>query len=297
MMAFITHHDGIYHTLLVALCLIFLFHWLIDSMGMRMCFVHLYLSVIGSFPEIQQTLSVVVQLLNHVQLCNPMDCSTPCFPVLHHELAQTQVHWVSDAIQPSHPLSSLSLPTFNLSQHQGLFYWVGSLHQVAEVLELQLQHQSFQWLFSTYFLQDWLVGFPAVQGTLQNLLQYHSSKASILWHSAFFMVQLSYPYMTTGRTIGLTMWAFVGEVMSLLFNTPSRFVIAFLPSSKASFNFMAALIICSDFGAQENKVCPCFHCFPIYLPWSDGTRCHYLHFLNVEKLAFSLSRYSIHLLN
>ena len=94
MMAFITHHDGIYHTLLVALCLIFLFHWLIDSMGMRMCFVHLYLSVIGSFPEIQQTLSVVVQLLNHVQLCNPMDCGTSGFPVLHYllEFAQTHVH-------------------------------------------------------------------------------------------------------------------------------------------------------------------------------------------------------------
>ena len=116
-----------------------------------------------------------------------------------------------------------------------------------------------------FFRIDWF-DLLAVQGTLKSLLQHHSSKASILWHSAFFMVQLSYPYMTTGRTIGLTMWAFVGEVMSLLFNTPSRFVIAFLPSSKASFNFMAALIICSDFGAQENKVCPCFHCFPIYLP-------------------------------
>ena len=80
-------------------------------------------------------------------LCNPMDCSTPGFPVLHHlpEFAQTHVHQVSDAIQPSHPLSSPSPPAFNLSQHQGLFKWVSSSHQVAQILEFQLQHQSFQW--------------------------------------------------------------------------------------------------------------------------------------------------------
>ena len=86
-------------------------------------------------------------------LCNPMDCSTPGFPVLHQppELA-THVHWVGDAIQPSHPLSSPSPPAFNLSQHQGLFKWVSSSHQVAKVLEFQLQHQSFQWIFRTDFL-------------------------------------------------------------------------------------------------------------------------------------------------
>ena len=87
-------------------------------------------------------------------LCDPMNCSTPGFPVHHQllELPQTHVHRVSDAIQPSHPLSSLSPPVFNLSQHQGLFQWVGSSHQVAIVLELQLQHQSFQWIFRTGFL-------------------------------------------------------------------------------------------------------------------------------------------------
>ena len=85
-------------------------------------------------------------------LCDPMDCSMPGFPVLHYllEFTQTHVHWVGDAIQPSHPLSSPSSPTFNLSQHQGLFQWVSSLHQVAKVLELQ--HQSFQWVFRVYFL-------------------------------------------------------------------------------------------------------------------------------------------------
>ena len=93
-------------------------------------------------------------------LCDPMDCSTPGFPI-HHQLPQldyTHVHQVSDAIQPSHPLSSPSSPAFNLSQHQGLFKWVSSSHQVAKVLELQLQHQSFQWIFRTDFLKDWLVG-------------------------------------------------------------------------------------------------------------------------------------------
>ena len=87
-------------------------------------------------------------------LCDPMDCTTPGFPVHHPllEFTQTHVHWVGDAIQPSHPLSFCSPPDFNLSQHQGLFQWVSSLHQVAKVLEFQLQHQSFQWIFRTDFL-------------------------------------------------------------------------------------------------------------------------------------------------
>ena len=95
-------------------------------------------------------------------LCNPMNCSTPGLPILHHlpEFAQTHVHRVGDAIQPSHPLSSPSRPTFLLSQHQGLFTWVSSSHQVAKVLEFQLQHQSFQWILRTGFLEDGLVGSP-----------------------------------------------------------------------------------------------------------------------------------------
>ena len=105
----------------------------------------------------------------------------------------------------------------------------------------------------------------AVQRTLKSLLQHHSSKASILQRSAFFMVQLSHPYMTTGKTIALTRWTFVGKLMSLLFNMLSWVVIAFLPRSKC-LNFMAAVTIFSDFGAQENKVCHCFHCFPVYFP-------------------------------
>ena len=91
-------------------------------------------------------------------LWNPMDCSTPGFPVHHQllEFTQTHVHWISDAIQPSHPLSFPSAPAFNLSQHQGLFQWVSSSNQVAKVLEFQLQHQSFQWKFRVDFFRiDW----------------------------------------------------------------------------------------------------------------------------------------------
>ena len=102
-----------------------------------------------------------VQLLSHVWLCDPMNCSTPDLPV-HHQLpesTQTHVHWVGDAIQPSHPLSSPSSPALNLSQHQGLFQWVSYSHQVAKLLEFQLQHQSFQWTPRTD-LSDGLGGSP-----------------------------------------------------------------------------------------------------------------------------------------
>ena len=110
------------------------------------------------------------------------------------------------------------------------------------------------------FRMDWL-DLLAVQGTLKSLLQHHSSKASILLRSAFFIVQLSHAYMTTGKTIALTRRTFVGKVISLLFN-----MLIISSMEKVSFNFMAAVTICSDFGAQRNKVCHCFHCFPIYLP-------------------------------
>ena len=153
-----------------------------------------------------------------------MDCSTPGFPVYHQlqEFTQTYVHWVGDAIQPSHPLSP-SPPTFNLSQHQGLFQWVSSSLQVPKVLEFQLQHPSNEYSRLISFRMDWL-DLLAVQGTLKSLLQHHSSKASILGHSAFFMVQLSYPYITTGETTALSRWTLVGKVMSLPFNMLSRLV-------------------------------------------------------------------------
>ena len=137
-----------------------------------------------------------------------MDCSAPGLPVLHHfpELAQTHVHRVGNDIQPSHPLSSPSPPAFNLSQHQGFFplsqfsasggkYWSFSFSNSPS--------NEYSGLIS--FRMDWL-NLLAVQGTLKSLLQHHSSKASILWHSAFFIVQLSHPYMTTRKTIALTRW-------------------------------------------------------------------------------------------
>ena len=161
-----------------------------------------------------------------------MDCSMPGLPVHHQllELAQTHVHRVGDAIQPSHPLLSPSPPVFNLSQHQSLFKWVSSSHQVAKYWSFSISPS--QWIFRVNFFRiDWL-DLLAVQGTLKSLLQHHSSKASILCHSGFFMVQLSHPYMTTGKTIALTRWTFVGKVMSLLLNMLSRLVITFLPRNK-----------------------------------------------------------------
>ena len=161
-----------------------------------------------------------------------MDYSTPSHPVHHQlpEFMQTHVHWVGDAIQPSHPLSSPSPPALNLSQHQGLFKSVSSSHQVGKVLELKLQPApEHPGLIS--FRMDRL-DLLAVQGTLKSLLQHHSSKASILRCSAFFTIQLSHPYLTTGKTIALARWTFVGKVMSLPFNMLSRLVITFLPRSK-----------------------------------------------------------------
>ena len=163
-----------------------------------------------------------------------MDCSTPGFPVHHQlpELAQIHVHWVGDPIQPSHPLLSPSPPA-------SIFPSI-RVFSNESVLHIRWpKHWSFSFSISPSneysglisFRIDWL-DLLAVQGTLKSLLQYHSSKVSVLWCSAFLMVQLSHPYMTTGKTIALTRWTFVGNVMSLLFNMLSRLVIAFLPRSK-----------------------------------------------------------------
>ena len=119
----------------------------------------------------------------------------------------------------------------------------------------------YSWLI--LFRIDWFDLFT-LEGSLKSLLQHHSLKASILQHSAFFMVQHSHLYTTTGKTIALTIQTFVGKMMSLLFNMLSRFVIAFFPKEQASSNFMAAVTIRSDYGAQENKICHCFHFSPIY---------------------------------
>ena len=145
------------------------------------------------------------------------------------EPTQTHVHCTVDAIQPT--LSSPS-PTFNLSQHQSLFQWVSSLFQWPKYWSFSFSTSpSNEHLGLISFRMDWL-DLLAIQGTLKSLLQHHSSKATILRHSAFFTVQLSHPYMTTGKTIALTRRTFVGKVMSLLLNMLSRLVITFLPRSK-----------------------------------------------------------------
>ena len=177
-----------------------------------------------------------VQSLSHVQLfVTPWTAAHQAFLSITNFQSPPKpsiLWWVGDAIQPSHPLSSPSPAVLNLSQNQGLFKWVNSSHQLAKVLEFQLQHQSFQWTPRTDLIWDYWLDLLAVQGTLKGLLQHHSSKASILWHSAFFIVQLSHLYMTTGKTIALTRRIFVGKVTSLLFNMLSRLVVSFLPRSK-----------------------------------------------------------------
>ena len=181
----------------------------------------------------------------------------PGFPVHHQppELAQTHVHRVREVIHliPCRPVLLLPsiFPSIRIFSNESPLcirwpkYWSFSLSP------------SDQYSGLISFRMDWLDLFE-VQGTLKSLLQHHSSQASILWLSAFFMVQLSYPYMITGKTIALTRQTFVGKG-PLLLNMLSMLVIAFLPR-------MAVVTTCSDFGAQENKVCHCFHCFPIYLP-------------------------------
>ena len=167
-------------------------------------------------------------------LCDPINCSTPGFPVHHQlpEFTQTHVCWVSDAIQPSHPLSSPSslpsiFPSIRVFSNESVLrirwpkYW-----RLSFSIRPSNEHPG---LIS--FRMDWL-DILVVQGTLKSLLQHYSSKASILQFSAFFIVQLSHPFMTTGKTIAWTKWTLVGKVMSLLFNMLSRLVITFLPNSK-----------------------------------------------------------------
>ena len=213
----------------------------------------------------------------------PHELQHTSLPVHHQlpEFTQTHIHRVSDTIQPSHPLSSPSPPAPNPSQHQSfpmsqLFVWGGQSIRVSALASVFPKNTQ-DWSPLEWYWLDLL----AVQGTLKSLLQHHSSKASILRYSAFFTVQLSHPYMTAGKTIPLTRWTFVGKVMSLLFNMLSRLVITFLPRSKhlliSWLQSPSAVIL-----EPKKIVSHCFYCFPIYLPWSDGNRCHDLSFLNVE---------------
>ena len=171
---------------------------------------------------------------SHVRLCGPMDCSMPGFPVLHPllEFAQAYVHRVGDAVQPFCPLSSLLLLP-------SVFPSIRVFYSELSLCIRWPQDWSFSFSISPSNEYSELISFRidwfdllAVQGTLRSLLQHHNSKASVLQHSAFFMVQLLHPYVTTGKTIALTRRTFVSKVMALLFNMLSSFLIAFLPGSK-----------------------------------------------------------------
>ena len=176
-----------------------------------------------------------VQFSSVIQSCltlwDPINRSMLGLPV-HHQLpesTQTHVHCVGDAIQQSHPLSSPSAPALSLSQHQALLKWVSSSRQVASSFTFSISlSNEYSGLIS--FRMDWL-NLLAVQGIFKSLLQHHSSKASILWCSTFFIVQLSHPHMTTGENIALTRCNFVGKLMSYI-HMLSRLVITFLPRSK-----------------------------------------------------------------
>ena len=180
----------------------------------------------GVFSSVQFSHSVVSNSLRpHESQHTRPPCPSPS-PGVHSD-----IHWVSDAIQPSHPRSSPFPPAPNLSQHQSFFQWVnfswGGQGTGISALASFLPRNTQSW----YFRMDWL-DLLAVQGTLKSLLQHLSSKASILWCSTFFTVQLSHPYMSTGKIIALTRWTFAGKVMSLLFNMLSRLVTTFLPRCK-----------------------------------------------------------------
>ena len=210
-----------------------------------------------------------------------MDCSTPGCPSPTprvHSNSCPLSRWYHLAISSSVvPFSSFlqSLPASVFSNESTLHiswpkYWSFSFSIIPS--------KEIPGLIS--FRMEWL-DILAVQGTLKSLLQHYSSKAPILQRSAFFTVQLSHPYMTSGKTIALTRRTFVGKVMSLLLNMLSRLVITFLPRSKhlliSWLQSPSAVIL-----EPPKIVWHCFHCFPIYFPWSGGTGCHDLHFLNVE---------------
>ena len=188
-------------------------------------YIYVYLTLHDCFSSIQSLSCVWLFATPWTAACEASRWIT------NSQFTQTHVHWICDAIQQSHPLSSPSPPTFNHSQHRVLSdesvlcirwpkYWSFSFN-----INPSNEHSR---LFS--FGMDWL-DLLAVQGTLKSLLQHHSSKASILWHSAFFIFQLSHPYMTTGKIIALTRRTFVCKVMSLLSNMLSGLVITFLPRS------------------------------------------------------------------
>ena len=193
-------------------------------------------------------------------------------------LRLTSSQWCHPAISSSVISFSSSLQSFPAS---GSFPVSQFFESGGQIIGVSASASSNEYSGLISFRIDWFHLF-AFQGTLKGLLQHHSSKAAILRCSAFFIVQLSHPYMTTGKTIPLTRQTFVGKVMSPLFKMLSRWAITFLPRSKHLLISWLQSPSARILEPPKNKVWHCFHCFPIYFPWSDGTRCHDLRFLNVE---------------
>ena len=230
----------------------------------------------GQRERLQYDFYVVVQLLSHIPLlATPWTAACQASLFFSISLSLLKLHWVGDAIQPSHSLSSPSLPALNPSHRESFpmshirwpKYWSFSISPFSEYSEL------------IFFRIDWF-DLLAVHRTLRSLFQHHNLKASVLQRSAFFMVQITYPRTwLLEKTISFTVWTSVGKVMSLLFNTLSRFIIAFLPGSKrlliSWLQSLSAVVL-------EPEKIKSVHSFPVYLPWSEGTKCHILSFLNVE---------------
>ena len=200
-----------------------------------------------------------------------MDCSTPGLPAPQHlpEFAQVHLHSIGDAVQPSHLI--LWHPLLLLSS---IFPSIRDFSSELSVCIRWPKYWTFSFSISPFSEYSGLITLKiawfnllAVQGTFRSLLQHHSSKASILYLSAFFMVKFSQSRVTTGKTIALTLQTFVGRVMSLLFNTLSRLVITFLPRSN---HLLIPWLQSPSFGAQEEEIWHYFHLFPFYLPSSNG---------------------------
>ena len=185
-----------------------------------------------------------------------------------------------------HPTISSSVtpsPALNLSQHQGLLHWISSSHQVTKVLEFQLHYQSFQRIFRTDFLEDWLVWYPCSPKDSQE----YSPTTQFKNINSLVLSLLYGPTLTSmhdyWKNHSLTRWTFVSKTMSLLFNMVSSFVTAFLPKNKCllvSWSQSPSAVILEPKKIKSFTVS--IHCFPVYLPWSDGTECHHLSFLNVK---------------
>ena len=228
-------------------------------------------------------------------LCDPMNCSTPGLPSITNSRSLPKLMSIELVMPSNHPILCCSLllppsifPSIRVFSNESAFcirwpkYWSFSLNS---------SPSNEHWGLIS-FRMDWL-GLPAVQGTLKSILQHHSSKASILQCSAFFIIQLSYPYMTTGKTIALTRWTFFGKAISLLFNMLSRLVITFLPRSKHLLISWLGSPSAAILEPSKIKSDTVSTVSPIYFPWSDGTDSMIFVFWMLSfKPTFSLSTFT-----